>query len=89
MTIWSRARSVLQSWRSPAAETKANPERQLLEANRNLRELIEDTSIPAAVRAELAAEFEEIDSISEKLRAGEVHLAAFALPPFVRRAIET
>jgi len=70
--------SVLQNWRSPAKNrTEANPERQLLEANRNLRELIEDTSIPAAVRAELAAEFEEIDSISNKLRAGEVHLSAF------------
>jgi len=68
----------LRSWRSPAkTNPTANPERQLLEANRNLRELIEDTSIPAAVRAELAAEFEEIDSISNKLRAGEVHLAAF------------
>jgi GTP-binding protein Era len=78
MTIWSRVQSVLQSWRSPAKNrTGANPERQLLEANRNLRELIEDTSIPAAVRAELAAEFEEIDSISNKLRAGEVHLSAF------------
>jgi GTPase SAR1 family protein/uncharacterized protein (DUF697 family) len=78
MTIWSRVQSVLQSWRSPAKNrTGAIPERQLLEANRNLRELIEDTSIPAAVRAELAAEFEEIDSISNKLRAGEVHLSAF------------
>jgi len=68
----------LQSWRSPAKNrTGAIPERQLLEANRNLRELIEDTSIPAAVRAELATEFEEIDSISNKLRAGEVHLSAF------------
>jgi GTPase SAR1 family protein len=49
----------------------------LLEANRNLRELIEDTSIPASVRAELAPEFAEIESISDKLRAGEVHIAAF------------
>jgi GTPase SAR1 family protein len=49
----------------------------LLEANRNLRELIEDTSIPASVRAELADEFSEIESISNKLRAGEVHIAAF------------
>jgi len=71
-------RSVLRSWQSPANKaTTANPERHLLEANRNLRELIEDTSIPSAVRAELAAEFEEIESISNKLRAGEVHIAAF------------
>jgi GTPase SAR1 family protein/uncharacterized protein (DUF697 family) len=68
----------LRSWRYPATKAiAANPERQLLEANRNLRELIEDTSIPAAVRAELAAEFEEIETISDKIRAGEVHIAAF------------
>ena len=78
MTIWSRVQSLLRSLRSPAkAEIKANPERQLLEANRNLRELIEDTSSPASVRAELTEEFTEIESISEKLRAGEVHIAAF------------
>jgi GTPase SAR1 family protein/uncharacterized protein (DUF697 family) len=78
MTIWSRVQSVLRNWRSPAkAAITANPEGQLLEANRNLRELIEDTSIPAAVRAELSTEFEEIESISNKLRAGEVHIAAF------------
>jgi len=58
-------------------ETRTNPERQLLEANRNLRELLEDTSIPASVRAELATEFAEIESISNKLRAGEVHIAVF------------
>ena len=70
--------SLLRSLQSPAtAEIKANPERQLLEANRNLRELIEDTSIPASVRAELADEFAEIEAISDKLRAGEVHIAAF------------
>jgi predicted GTPase len=55
----------------------ANPDRHLLEANRNLRELVEDTSIPASVREELAAEFEEIEAISQKLRKGEVHIAAF------------
>jgi GTPase SAR1 family protein/uncharacterized protein (DUF697 family) len=68
----------LRNWRFPAqSPTPAIPEQQLLEANRNLRELIEDTSIPSAVRAELAAEFEEIETISNKLRAGEVHIAAF------------
>jgi len=68
----------MRNWWYPAETAKAaNPERHLLEANRNLRELIEDTEIPAAVRAELAAEFEEIESISAKLRAGEVHIAAF------------
>ncbi len=71
-------RSTLQSWRFPARGPQtANPDRHLLEANRNLRELVEDTSIPASVREELAAEFEEIESISQKLRKGEIHIAAF------------
>jgi len=33
--------------------------------------------VPAAVRAELATEFAEIESISDKLREGAVHIAAF------------
>jgi small GTP-binding protein len=57
--------------------TTVNPERQLLEANRNIRELIEDSNIPSSVRAELSEEFDEIASISDKLRKGEVHIAAF------------
>jgi len=78
MNIWNRARSALRSWRSPARTPgTAAPDRHLLDANRNLRDLIEDTSIPAAVRAELAAEFAEIETISEKLRKGEIHIAAF------------
>jgi small GTP-binding protein len=68
----------LRSWRSPARTPEtAVPDRHLLDANRNLRDLIEDTSIPAAVRAELAAEFSEIETISDKLRKGEIHIAAF------------
>jgi len=68
----------LRNWLSPA-ETRAriSPEQHLLEANRNIRELIEDTNIPASVRADLSAEFEEIEAISNKLRNGEIHIAAF------------
>jgi hypothetical protein len=77
MNIWNRARAALRKSRSPAATGKTAPERHLLDANRNLRDLIEDTSIPASVRAELREEFDEIHAISEKLRNGEVHIAAF------------
>ena len=53
--------SVLRRWRSPPANrTLTNPEQHLFEANRNIRELIEDTSVPAVLRAELATEFDEI-----------------------------
>jgi GTPase SAR1 family protein/uncharacterized protein (DUF697 family) len=78
MNIWNQVQSILRKWRYPA-ETgiEANPEQHLLEANRNIRELIEDANIPSSVRAELATEFEEISSISTKLRNGEIHIAAF------------
>lgn len=49
----------------------------MLLAQQNLRTLIEDTSIPAAIRAELADEFTQIESISRKLTSGEIHIAAF------------
>ena len=43
----------------------------------SFRELIEDTAIPASVRAELSDEFNEIAAISDKLRDAEIHIAAF------------
>lgn len=68
----------MRNWRSgERTAATPTPDRHLLDANRNLRDLIEDTSIPAAVRAELATEFAEIETISEKLRSGEIHIAAF------------
>ena len=71
-------RSSLRNWRyREKTGTQIKPEQHLLDANRNIRELIEDTSIPTSVRAELSAEFEEISSISTKLRNGEIHIAAF------------
>lgn len=70
--------SILRNWLSPGeTRTKVNPEQHLLDANRNIKELIEDTNIPSSVRAELSTEFEEIESISTKLRNGEIHIAAF------------
>lgn len=71
-------RSALRKWRSSETSlTQAVPEQQLLAAHRNIRDLIEDTSIPSAVRAELSAEFDEIADISAKLRNSEIHVAAF------------
>ena len=78
MNIWNRVQSALQKWRSPeGSETATRPDQHLLEANRNLRELIEDTHIPSSVRAELAEEFDEITAISNKLSQGEIHIAAY------------
>jgi GTP-binding protein Era len=78
MISWKQVQSVLQKWQSPGKSQVTNrAEAQLLEANRNIRELLEDTSIPSSVRDELSVEFDEIESISEKLRSGEIHVAAF------------
>ena len=68
----------MRNWLSPGETgTEVNPEQHLLEANRNIRELIEDRNIPASVRVELSSEFDEIALISTKLRNGEIHIAAF------------
>ena len=56
---------------------KNNPEQHLLNANQQIQTLLADTGIPASVRAELSQEFTEIESISEKLQHGEIHIAAF------------
>ena len=70
--------SALQKWRFRGkTEPRAIPEQHLLAANRNLRDLLEDTNIPSSVREELSAEFDEITEISDKLRSGEIHIAAF------------
>lgn len=71
----------MRNWRSPAQNRNptgaTEADRQLLQANEHLRSLLEDTSIPAAVRAGLSREFDEIETISRKLRDEEIHIAAF------------
>ena len=56
---------------------KNNPEQHLLNADQQIQTLLNDTGIPASVRAELSREFAEIEAISEKLQHGEIHIAAF------------
>ena len=67
----------MRSWRSPPKSGPTLPEEHLLEANRNLRELLEDTSIPSPVRDALDPEFREIEALSDKLSKEEIHIAAF------------
>ncbi len=77
MKILNQVQDALRRWlwRKPTALNL--PDQHLLEANRNLRDLLEDTSIPSAVRVELETEFREIEAISEKLRREEIHIAVF------------
>ena len=77
MTILKQVQSVLQNlpWLKKA-KTKA-PEQHLVNANQQIQTLLTDSSVPAAVRQELFQEFAEIETISEKLQQGEIHIAAF------------
>lgn len=51
--------------------------RRLVETHAHLNQLLEDTSIPSSVRAELSAEFDELQSISDKIARDEIHIAVF------------
>jgi len=81
MNIWNRVRSALSKWLSAreSAEQyqKIAADHHLLAANRNLKSLLEDTSIPASVRAELKEEFQQVELISRKLKEEEIHIAAY------------
>jgi len=47
------------------------------QASEALRALLDDESIPASVRAELAEDFAQIESLLDKLASGELHIAVF------------
>jgi small GTP-binding protein len=75
--ILNQVRDVLRNWQFRKSPAPILPDQHLLEANRNLRELLEDTGIPSAVRLELNDEFNELEAMLEKLRRDEIHVAAF------------
>jgi small GTP-binding protein len=85
MKIWNQAQSVLRSWwpargKSDAAtqgQDEEDQEKFRLATGLNLQSLLEDSSIPAGIRAELDAEFRHIEELSRKLREQEIHIAAF------------
>lgn len=70
-------RDVLRNLRFRKKSPRILPDQHLLEANRNLRDLLEDTSIPSPVKMELESEFREIEEMLEKLRREEIHIAVF------------
>ena len=73
--------SALPGWpwnRKKTAETDTDESvRSLLQAHEHLNQMLEDTSIPSAVRAELSGEFEELQQLSERISREEIHIAAF------------
>jgi GTP-binding protein Era len=61
-----------------AAEERAREgDDALLRAADSLRALLEDPSIPAEVRSELAADYAEVEAMLGRLEQGQIHIAAF------------
>ena len=50
---------------------------QVAQTTEALRALLDDPDIPASVRTELGADFAQIESLLDKLRSGELHIAVF------------
>ncbi|MEE4175426.1 MAG: GTP-binding protein [Xanthomonadales bacterium] len=74
---WKTMRDVLRGWRSGKPGTSTLPEDHLLQANRNLRELLTDDSIPASIRQALEPEFREVERLADKLEREAIHIAIF------------
>lgn len=83
MRIWNHVRAAWSKWRSTPNESlpqsSAQPgrgENHLELARESLRELLQDTRVPAAVRDALAEDYAQIQVMLEKLEHGHIHIAA-------------
>jgi GTPase len=85
--IWQRVRESLRLWPSlrnsepptladPAASS-ARSDDALDKVKESLHQLLEDPHVPASVRAQLAPEYRELETMMEKLEHGHVHMAVF------------
>lgn len=70
-------RDALRGLRYRKRGTPTLPDDHLLQANRNLRTLLEDPEIPAGVRQALEPEFREVERLADKLEREVVHVAVF------------
>ena len=80
MKILNRARAALPGWpwlRRRRQTITTEPDQLLLNANDNLRALLEDDKIPPAIRSAMRKEFDAIEALSQKLNREEIHIAAF------------
>jgi GTPase len=81
MKIWNQARSVLQSLWPSRVKSDVDPNLEndpyRIATGLNLQSLLQDSNIPASIRAELDEEFRHIGEISRKLQEQEIHIAAF------------
>lgn len=77
----SRLTRLLHRLATPFRRVEAIPDGAasdpLLRAADSLRSLLDDPSIPAEVRRELASDYAEVESLLGRLEQGQIHLAAF------------
>ena len=78
-TLWRRLRGWLTP-DSPGAVATPAPRSTTTGSTRvadSLRNLLDDPTIPASVRSELAGDFGRIENMLDKLERGELHIAVF------------
>jgi small GTP-binding protein len=80
--IWKRLRETLPEWLSsrpvPAtAKTEADGDTHLELARESLRDLLNDERVPEEVRASLADDYQQVQSMLDKLEHGHIHIAVF------------
>ncbi|EIM02669.1 MULTISPECIES: GTP-binding protein [Rhodanobacter] len=75
-TLWQRLRGWVVPDRRMATPPRDEPSGSTRVAD-SLRALLDDPTIPAAVRSELAGEFARIEAMLDRLERGELHVAVF------------
>ena len=84
MKIWKRVRGALPHlpWTRPRLDTTATPTAEGGDSHRDqarlsLRALLEDPHVPPAVRVALVEEFQQVETMLNKLEHGHIHVAVF------------
>ena len=78
MSIWKRAFAALPKWRWTKNRAEpADGTDHLGLARESLRELVQDTRLPAGVRESLARDYDAVQAMLDKLEHGHLHLSAF------------
>ena len=72
---WTRLRERIGGAAQPPPSIAADS--HVAQTSEALRSLLDDKSIPDAVRRELGEDFGQIESLLDKLAAGELHIAVF------------
>ena len=76
-TLWQRLRGWLVKPDAESAAAAPDAEHAQARMVDSLRRLLDDATIPPAIREELAGDFGRIESMLERLERGELHVAVF------------